>query len=79
MATPEERRDAAIGEVIAAGGSILSVAPLATPDTPHVVAAYRLTVGSSDLATHVALSAVRRETEASPLGLIGWVAPEDAQ
>ena len=37
--SPEDRRDAVIAEVVAAGGVVLATAPLATAEDPPPVAA----------------------------------------
>lgn len=71
--SPEARRDAAIADVVAAGGVILAEpVPLATAEDPRVVAAYRLTIGAPDLATRSRLAAVRADTEADTADLVDW-------
>lgn len=47
--TPEEARDQAMEEIIAAGGSIISTIPMALPDSPHVISAYEINAGASDI------------------------------
>lgn len=49
MDTPEDRRDAAIAEVIELGGVVLGSIPLAEPSDPHTITAYRLILGAPDL------------------------------
>lgn len=70
--TPEQRRDAAIADVIAAGGTVASVDPLAHADDPSTVVAYRLNVIAPDPATLTALEAVREQTELDLDGLVPY-------
>ncbi|MEO2133391.1 hypothetical protein [Microbacterium sp.] len=75
--SPEDRRDAVIAEVVAAGGVVLATAPLATAEDPHTVAAYRLSLGSPDLTTRAALAAIRARTSSDLADLVDWTpAPE---
>lgn len=70
--TPEERRDMAVADIIAAGGTVLGTEPLATPDDPHTVAAYRVRAGASTPAILDALADVQISTEVDMSGLIPW-------
>ena len=60
--SPEEARDQAIEEIIAAGGSILSTVPMALPDSPHVISAYEINAGASDIDVLKALEKVKKTT-----------------
>ncbi len=60
--TPEEARDQAIEEIIAAGGSIISTVPMALPDSPHVISAYEINAGASDIDVLKALAKVKKST-----------------
>ena len=70
--SPESRRDQAVADIIGAGGMILGVEPLANPDDPHVVAAYRLRAGASSPEVLTALAAVQADTEVDMAGLVPW-------
>lgn len=70
--SPESRRDQAVADVIAAGGMILGVDPLAGPAAPHVVAAYRVRAGASSPEVLDALAAVQADTEVDMAGLVPW-------
>jgi non-ribosomal peptide synthetase component F len=71
--TPEFRRDEAIAAILAAGGVIRSeCVPLAAPDAPHVVAAYRINAGAPTLAVRTALNTIRTETQTAEADLIEW-------
>ncbi|PRZ15131.1 hypothetical protein [Nesterenkonia sandarakina] len=75
MQTPEERRDEAVAAVIAAGGVVRGSQPMAHPDDPHTVVAYRVLAGSPSNRVRDAVEAVRAETETNLTGLVPW-APE---
>ena len=68
--TPEERRDSAIADIIAAGGMVLGCDPLATTSEPHMIAAYRIRAGASDADILAALQTVQTATELDQTGLI---------
>ena len=74
--TPEEARDQAIEEIIAAGGSILSTVPMALPDSPHVISAYEINAGASDIDVLKALAKVKKSTITDLEGLIPYT-PEE--
>ncbi|WP_147107092.1 hypothetical protein [Nesterenkonia populi] len=75
MKTPEDRRDEAVSAVIAAGGVVRGTQPLADPDEPHEVVAYRVLAGAPSRRVREAVEAVRAETETTLTGLVPW-APE---
>ena len=60
--SPEEARDQAIEEIIAAGGSIISTVPMALPDSPHAISAYEIRAGASDTDVLKALAKVKKTT-----------------
>ena len=70
--SPEEKRDATIVAVEAAGGVILAAEPLAEAADPYVVVAYRLRVGARTLEALRAVQAVQADTEISAAGLVLW-------
>ena len=70
--SPEARRDQAVADIIRAGGMILGVEPLAHPDNPHSVAAYRVRAGASSPEVLTALAAVQADTEVDMAGLVPW-------
>lgn len=74
--SPEEARDQAIEEIIAAGGSILSTIPMALPDSPHVISAYEINAGASDIDMLKALEKVKKTTITDLEGLIPYT-PEE--
>ena len=74
--TPEEARDQAIEEIIAAGGSVLSTIPMALPDSPHVISAYEINAGASDIEVLKALEKVKKTTITDLEGLIPYT-PEE--
>ena len=74
--TPEEARDQAIEEIIAAGGSIISTVPMALPDSPHVISAYEINAGASDIDVLKALAKVKKSTITDLEGLIPYT-PEE--
>ena len=74
--SPEEARDQAIEEIIAAGGSILSTVPMALPDSPHVISAYEINAGASDIDVLKALEKVKKTTITDLEGLIPYT-PEE--
>ena len=74
--SPEERRDDAITQIIAAGGSILTVEPLATTTDPHTVAAYRVTAGAASPEVLGALAVVEADTAIDDAGLVPWTPVE---
>jgi len=73
--SPEERRDAAVAQIIAAGGSILAITPLATVADPATIVAYQVDAAASDMQVLTALKAVKTETEVDLTGLVPWVDP----
>lgn len=74
--TPEEARDQAIEEIIAAGGSIISTVPMALPDSPHAISAYEINAGASDIDVLKALAKVKKSTITDLEGLVPYT-PED--
>lgn len=62
--------------IVAAGGMVLGVDPLADPGDPHVVVAYRVTAGASTYAVLEAVRAVEADTAVGVTGLIPWT-PEE--
>ena len=74
--SPEDARDQAVEEIIAAGGSILSTIPMALPDSPHVISAYEINAGASDIDTLKALEKVKKTTITDLEGLIPYT-PEE--
>ena len=74
--TPEEARDQAVEEIIAAGGSILSTIPMALPDSPHVISAYEINAGASDIDMLKALEKVKKTTITDLKGLIPYTTEE---
>ena len=74
--TPEEARDQAIEEIIAAGGSVLSTIPMALPDSPHVISAYEINAGASDIDVLKALEKVKKTTITDLEGLVPYT-PEE--
>ena len=74
--SPEEARDQAIEEIIKAGGSILSTVPMALPDSPHVISAYEINAGASDIDVLKALAKVKKSTITDLEGLIPYT-PEE--
>ena len=73
---PEEARDQVIEEIIAAGGSIISTVPMALPDSPHVISAYEINAGASDIDVLKALAKVKKTTITDLEGLIPYT-PEE--
>ena len=71
--SPEQARDEAMTQIIDAGGSIISVEPLAHPDSLETICAYRVTAGASDLDILTAVKSVRAETRVQMDGLISWM------
>ncbi len=79
MSSVVERRDLVVAEVIAAGGVVHAMRPLATIDDPHTVAAYQFDIGAPSEDVLAALAAVREMTEVATAGLIPWsAAPVEA-
>ena len=74
--TPEERRDEAVEEIIAAGGSILSTIPMALPDSPHAISAYEINAGASDIDVLKTLAKVKKSTITDLEGLIPYTTEE---
>ena len=74
--SPEEARDQAIEEIIAAGGSVLSTVPMALPDSPHVISAYEINAGASDIDMLKALEKVKNTTITDLEGLIPYTTEE---
>ena len=74
--SPEEARDQAIEEIIAAGGSIISTIPMALPESPHVISAYEINAGASDIEVLKALEKVKKTTITDLEGLIPYT-PEE--
>ena len=73
---PEEARDQVIEEIIKAGGSVLSTVPMALPDSPHVISAYEINAGASDIDVLKALEKVKKTTITDLEGLIPYT-PEE--
>ena len=76
--TPEEARDQAIEEIIKAGGSVLSTVPMALPDSPHVISAYEINAGASDIDVLKALAKVKKSTITDLEGLIPYTPEEES-
>ena len=74
--SPEEARDQAVEEIIAAGGSIISTIPMALPDSPHVISAYEINAGASDIDVLKALAKVKKSTITDLEGLIPYTTEE---
>ena len=74
--SPEDARDQAVEEIIAAGGSILSTIPMALPDYPHVISAYEINAGASDIDVLKALAKVKKSTITDLEGLIPYTTEE---
>ena len=74
--SPEEARDQAVEEIIAAGGSIISTIPMALPESPHVISAYEINAGASDIDMLKALEKVKKTTITDLEGLIPYT-PEE--
>ena len=74
--SPEEARDQAIEEIIAAGGSIISTIPMALPESPHVISAYEINAGASDIEVLKALEKVKKTTITDLEGLVPYT-PEE--
>ena len=74
--SPEEARDQAVEEIIAAGGSIISTIPMALPDSPHVISAYEINAGASDIDVLKALAKVKKSTITDLEGLVPYT-PEE--
>ena len=74
--TPEEARNQAIEEIIKAGGSVLSTVPMALPDSPHVISAYEINAGASDIDVLMALEKVKKTTITDLEGLVPYT-PEE--
>ena len=73
---PEEARDQVIEEIIKAGGSVLSTVPMALPDSPHVISAYEIKAGASDIDILKVLEKVKKTTITDLEGLIPYT-PEE--
>ena len=74
--SPEEARDQAVEEIIKAGGSILSTIPMALPDSPHVISAYEINAGASDIDVLKALEKVKKTTITDIEGLVPYTTEE---
>ena len=74
--SPEEAREQAVEEIIAAGGSVLSTIPMALPESPHVISAYEINAGASDIDVLKALAKVKKSTITDLEGLIPYT-PEE--
>ena len=74
--SPEEARDQAVEEIIAAGGSVLSTIPMALPDSPHVISAYEINAGASDIDVLKALEKVKKTTITDIEGLVPYTTEE---
>ena len=74
--SPEEARDQTVEEIIKAGGSIISTIPMALPDSPHVISAYEINAGASDIDMLKALEKVKKTTITDLEGLIPYT-PEE--
>ena len=74
--SPEEARDQAVEEIIAAGGSIISTIPMALLESPHVISAYEIIAGASDIDTLKALEKVKKTTITDLEGLVPYT-PEE--
>lgn len=74
--TPEERRDLVVAQIIAAGGMIRQTTPLAHPDAPHEIVAWRVDASGDTVAIMDALRAIRDATKTTMAGLVDWI-PEE--
>ena len=74
--SPEDARDQAVEEIIAAGGSIISTIPMALPESPHVISAYEINAGASDIDVLKALEKVKKTTITDLEGLVPYT-PEE--
>ena len=74
--SPEDARDQAVEEIIKAGGSIISTIPMALPDSPHVISAYEINAGASDIDVLKSLAKVKKSTITDLEGLIPYT-PEE--
>ena len=74
--SPEESRDQAVEEIIKAGGSIISTIPMALPESPHVISAYEIHAGASDIDMLKALEKVKKTTITDLKDLIPYT-PEE--
>ena len=75
--SPEDARDQAVEEIIAAGGSIISTMPMALPDSPHVISAYEINAGASDIDVLKALEKVKKTTITDLEGLVPYTPEQD--
>ena len=76
MMDAETRRDAAIEQIIALGGTVISVEPYATPDNPTVIATYMITAGAPDMTILNRLKALRDKSVFMPRSeFVRWVDP----
>ena len=74
--SPEEARDQVVEEIIGAGGSIISTIPMALPESPHVISAYEINAGASDIDVLKALAKVKKSTITDLEGLIPYTTEE---
>ena len=74
--SPEDARDQAVEEIIKAGGSIISTIPMALPDSPHVISAYEINAGASDIDVLKVLAKVKKSTITDLEGLVPYT-PEE--
>ena len=73
----ENRRDAVIEQIIALGGTVISVEPYATVDNPTVIATYMITAGAPDVTILNRLKVLRDESVFMPRSeFVRWVAPD---
>jgi hypothetical protein len=75
--TPEQRRDERVADLVVAGLVVTGEVPLARPDEPHTVVAYRLSVLDPTNRTRARLQEQEAATRLDEDDLIEWTpAPE---
>ncbi len=74
--TPEQRRDATVAAILAAGGQIITTTPLADPADTSTVVAYRIAAAATSYPERDALAAIQADTETDMTGLVPWVDPD---
>lgn len=72
METPEQRRDAFLAALFAAGGTKLGERALAQPDTPHTIAAYEVLPGYPRRSVREAVDAAIADHQVDVTDLITW-------
>ena len=73
----ESRRDAVIEQIIALGGTVISVEPYATEDNPTVIATYMITAGAPDITTLNRLKTLKDKSTFMPRSeFVRWENPD---